>query len=74
MSSSEENNFSDSATSEYAVVVEEKERQFPRANISAKSADESNNSANDDDPHQFDTNAKADGQSIVNYEREVEKE
>ncbi len=41
-----ENNFSDSSSSGYAVEVEEEEREFPRADNSAKSADE--NSSVDD--------------------------
>ncbi len=46
-----ENNFSDSSSSEYAVEVEEEEREFPRANNSAKSADESSSSFDYDGLH-----------------------
>ena len=51
MSSSEEKNFGDSTTSEYAVEAEEEEREFPRANNSAKSADESSSSVDYDGLH-----------------------
>ena len=51
MSSSEENNFGDSTTLEFAVEAEEEEREFPRANNSAKSADESSGSVDYDGLH-----------------------
>ncbi len=71
MSSSEENNFSDSATSEYAIEVEEEEREIPRLRISTNRVDECN-SADEDGPHQFDP--IADEEFTVNYERELVKQ
>ncbi len=44
-----------------AVEVEEEERQFSCANNSAKSADESSSSADDEGIHQFDPNSRQTG-------------
>ncbi len=71
MSSSEEDNFSDSATSEYAIEVEEEEREFPRLRNSSNRVDECS-SVDEDGPHQFDPNA--DEEFTVNYERELVKQ